>query len=110
VAAGFVTSLRLAREHPLLNRLARLEPETVLATFTEPGSEVFAAMRTFLAARLHASQEAGVLAPMDVEQTAELLVRLALSFVLIQDTVLELDDDAAMRETARRLVLPLLRG
>src|SRR5437879_3968612 len=29
IAEGFVTSLRLAREHPLLNRLARLEPEAV---------------------------------------------------------------------------------
>jgi len=110
VAAGFVTALRLARDHPLLNRLARVEPETVLATFTVPGGEVFAAMRAFVAARLHAAQEAGVLEPIDFEQTAELLVRLTLSFVLIQDTVLDLDDEDAMRETARRHVLPLLRG
>ena len=110
VAEGFVTALRISREHPLLNRLARLEPETVLATFAAPGSEVFAAMRTFLAARLHASQEAGVLEPIDVEQTAELLVRVTLSFVLIQDTVLPVHDDESAREVARRLVLPLLRG
>src|SRR5205085_11301052 len=30
IADGFVATLRIAREHPLLNRLARLEPETVL--------------------------------------------------------------------------------
>src|SRR6478672_6636346 len=30
VAAGFVTSIRLATEHPLLARLARAEPESVL--------------------------------------------------------------------------------
>src|SRR6478672_596917 len=32
VAAGFVTSIRLATEHPLLARLARAEPESVLTT------------------------------------------------------------------------------
>jgi AcrR family transcriptional regulator len=109
VAEGFVTSLRMAREHPLLNRLAKLEPETVLATFTRD-TGVFAAMRAFLAARLRASQEAGVLGPMDVEQTAELIVRVTLSFVLIQETVLDLEDDDSAREAARRMVLPLLRG
>src|SRR5919198_5048128 len=61
VAAGFVPSLRLAREHPLLNRLARFEPEAALAALLADGSAVFAAARAFVAARLRASQEAGVI-------------------------------------------------
>jgi AcrR family transcriptional regulator len=108
VAEGFVTALRIAREHPLLNRLARVEPESVLAALAADGGAVFAAARGFVAARLRASQEAGVLGPAAVDEAAEVLVRLAFSFVLLQDSVLALDDDDAVRATARRVVAPIL--
>jgi AcrR family transcriptional regulator len=108
VAEGFVAALRIAREHPLLNRLARVEPESVLAALTADGGAVFAAARGFVAARLRASQEAGVLGPAAVDEAAEVLVRLAFSFVLIQDSALPLDDDDAVRATARRVVAPIL--
>jgi len=108
VAEGLVTSLRLAREHPLLNRLARLEPEAVLAALTGDGSAVFAAARAFVARRLRESQQAGVVGELEVEVAAELLVRLGFSFVLIQDTALPLGEDERMRDLARRFVAPAL--
>jgi AcrR family transcriptional regulator len=107
VAAGFVTAVRLAREHPLLSRLARIEPDEVLRALVDDG--MFALSRAWLAARLQASQRAGVLATdVDVHAAAELLVRLGLSFVLLEDSVLPLDDDTAARELARRLIGPML--
>jgi AcrR family transcriptional regulator len=108
VVEGFVTALRIAREHPLLNRLARVEPESVLAVLTADGGAIFAAARGFVAARLHASQRAGVLGPAAVDEAAEVLVRLAFSFVLIQDSALPLGDETALREVARRVVAPIL--
>ena len=108
VAAGFVTALRIAREHPLLNRLARVEPETVLEAFTADGSRLFATMRAFAAARMRAAQEAGVLGAVAVDETAELGVRLCISFVLIQESVLPIEDEEAARDIARRLLMPLL--
>jgi len=108
VAAGFVTSLRLAREHPLLSRLGRFEPEAVLGALRADGGAVFAAARAFVAARLLASQEAGVVGQIDVEAAAELLVRIALSFVLVQDSSLPLDDEERAAELARRLIAPIL--
>jgi TetR/AcrR family transcriptional regulator, repressor for uid operon len=108
VAAGFVTSLRLAREHPLLNRLARFEPEAVLGALMADGGTVFAAACGFVAARLRASQDAGVLGQVDVDQAAELLVRVALSFVLVQESALPLDDEERAAELARRLIAPML--
>lgn len=108
IAEGFVTSLRLAREHPLLNRLARLEPETVHEALVGDGGAVFAAARAFLAARLRESQQAGVLGQIAVDEAAELLVRLAFSFVLIQESVLPLEDEDRVRELARRLIAPVL--
>jgi AcrR family transcriptional regulator len=108
VAEGFVAALRIAREHPLLNRLARVEPESVLAALTADGGAVFAGARGFVAARLRAAQEAGVLGSVAVDEAAEVLVRLAFSFVLIQESALPLDDDDAVRATARRVVAPIL--
>jgi AcrR family transcriptional regulator len=110
VAAGFSTSLRLAREHPLLSRLGRLEPETVLAALTEDGGALFALARDYLAARLRESQRLGVLGPIAVEEAAELLVRLMVSFVLIPESALPLDDEERVRELARRLLVPILEG
>lgn len=108
VAAGFATGLRIARQHPLLNRLARLEPETVLDAFAADGGRLFAVARGFVAARLQAAKDAGVVGDLAVEEVAELVVRLCLSFVLIEESVLEIDDDEGAREVARRLIVPLL--
>jgi AcrR family transcriptional regulator len=110
VAAGFVTSLRLAREHPLLSRLARLEPETVLGALTEDGGALFKVARGYLGERLRESQRAGVLGPIEVDEAAELLVRLAVSFVLIPESVLPLADEDRVRELARQLLAPILES
>jgi AcrR family transcriptional regulator len=111
VAAGFATAIRLAREHPLLNRLARIEPDAVVWALRDDGSALFATCRAQLAERLRAAQRAGVLAgAAAVDQAAELLVRLVVSFVLVEDTVLPLDGEEAARAVARRLVAPMLSG
>ena len=82
----------------------------MLDALVADGGTVFAAARAFLAARLRASQEAGVLGRVDVDAAAELLVRLAFSFVLIQDSVLPLDDESRVRDVARRMIAPVLAG
>jgi hypothetical protein len=109
VAEGFVTSVRLAREHPLLNRLARIEPESLLRALTADGSAIFGLARTFLAQRLRAAQKAGTLdRKVAVDEAAELLVRLSFSFALIEDSVLPLEDPDRARDVARRLIAPIL--
>lgn len=110
VAAGFLASLRLAREHPLLSRLARLEPESVLAALTEDGGALFALARNYLAERLREAQRAGVLGPLEVDEAAELLVRLAISFVLIPESVLPLEDKERVEQLAHQLLAPILEG
>jgi AcrR family transcriptional regulator len=76
VAAGFTTALRLTREHPLLARLARVEPDTVLRAFTD--SPLMVMCVDFLEDRL--KRMGADPAP------AELLVRVAISFILLPDT------------------------
>lgn len=111
IAEGFVTSLRLAAEHPMLARLARVEPDVVLDTLNDERAGAFAAAVAFLAYRLRQSQAAGVLAEdVDVDVVAELLARVAFSFVLVPGGGLPLDDPDRLRAIARRHLLPLLTG
>jgi AcrR family transcriptional regulator len=108
VAEGYVASLRIAARHPLLARLARSEPEVVLAAIADRRSGAFPAAVAFLASRLRASQRAGVVGDVEIEAAAEVLVRIAFSFVLLPDSGLPLDDEDRLRELARGLLTPLL--
>jgi AcrR family transcriptional regulator len=108
IAEGFVTSLRIARTHPLLGRLVRVEPQAVLAALVTGDAAIFGLARAFAAQRLRAAQRAGLAGDLDPDVTAELLVRMMLSFVLIGDTVLPLDDEDALRAIARSLLAPIL--
>ncbi len=109
IADGFVASMRIAREHPLLNRLARVEPEAVLEAAIADGAATFGMARAYMAARLRAAKAEGSLGEMlDVDAAAEILVRLAISFVLIQPSVLPLDDEARLGEVAKGLIAPIV--
>jgi len=111
IAQGLLASLRLSREHPLLERTSRLEPGAALAALRSDGAAVFAMSRAFVAARLREGQAAGTVdADLDPDHAAEILVRLALSFLLIPQSALPLDDDERMREIARTMVAPILGG
>lgn len=105
ITEGFVTALRIAREHPLLARMSRHEPETFLESLIASDSAVFKMARAFAAARL--SQAPGGPQGAEAEAAAEALIRLTFSFVLISDTVLPLDDPARAREVAGRLLAPI---
>ncbi len=85
VVAGFTTAVRLSREHPLLARLARVEPDTVLQAFgSGPLLELCVDFLAHRLRRMGANPD-----------PAELLVRIAISFVLLPDT--RVDVDAAAR-------------
>jgi len=102
----FVATLRVIREHPLLARLARVEPEALLYELNRDSSAVFRLVRDFLVAQIAA---AGELADLDPEPLAESAVRLGASFVLMPDSVIATGDEERTRETVRALVAPLLK-
>ena len=102
ITEGFVTALRIAREHPLLARMARHEPETFLESLIANDAAVFKMARAFAAARI--SQAPDGLRGAEAEAAAEILIRLTFSFVMVRETSMPLDDDAAARELARRLL------
>jgi AcrR family transcriptional regulator len=91
----FVATLRVIREHPLLARLVRVEPEAFLHELGREDSEIFALVRTFLIAQIGAARAAGELSVEDPQALVELIIRLAASFVLIPGGVLAGDDERA---------------
>jgi AcrR family transcriptional regulator len=106
VTAGFLASLRIAREHPLLSRLARHEPEAMLEALNAGDGALFRMARGFAAARIGAAPDGPPPGP-EAEAAAEMLIRLVFSFVLISETSLPLTDDDEARKLAGRLLAPL---
>jgi AcrR family transcriptional regulator len=104
----FLATLRVIREHPLLERLARVEPDALLHELNRDGSAVFRLVRDFLVAQIRTAQAAGELADVDPEPLAEIAVRLGASFVMMPDSVIADGDEDRTRETIRALLVPLL--
>jgi AcrR family transcriptional regulator len=105
----FAATLHVIREHPLLARLARVEPEALLYELNRDRSAVFRLVRDFLVAQIKAAQAAGELVAADPEPLAEIAVRLGASFVLMPDSVMALDDEQRTRATIRWFMSSLLQ-
>jgi AcrR family transcriptional regulator len=102
IVEAFVLTLAAAREQRLLNRLLRSEPEAVLPHLTTDGTRVIAAGTAFLAAQMRASGTR----VSDVEQVAEIVARLVLSYLLTPG----LETAREARAFARRHLVPLMTG
>ena len=109
IAQGFLTSLRLVREHPVLDRFARQEPETALEALNQDGGAIFAISRSFVAERVRDAKRRGLVGDVEPEHVAELLIRIGFSFLLMPATALPVADDQAMRELAQDLIAPILK-
>ncbi|WP_156365251.1 TetR/AcrR family transcriptional regulator [Sciscionella sediminilitoris] len=106
---GLVIGLRWIREQPLLHRLLHTEPELVLPAVTLHAGPALATIREFLAAQYRASEPPALRVPIDPDEVAEIVVRLAVSLTLTPETVLPLNSEEQIRATARRylsFVLP----
>jgi AcrR family transcriptional regulator len=106
----FVATLRVIQEHPMLARLARVEPEALLYELNRDSSAVFRLVRGFLVAQIQAAQAAGEVPEGDPAALAEIAVRLGASFVLIPDSAITSNDEQQTRETVRLLLAPVLRA
>ena len=107
-ASLFAAVLELCDEHPLLARLARVEPDALLYELTRDGSQVLGLIRDFLVGEIRVAQAAGEWPEADPAVLAELGIRLGASFVLMPDTVLPRDGRAATEAAVRSLLAPLL--
>jgi AcrR family transcriptional regulator len=106
VADGFVAALEVARTHPLLQRLARYEPEALLTALNDPADPLFAMLRSFVSTQIQAS--AGEALRADPEEAAEILVRIGLSYLLIPGGVVDVSVEADARRLAETLIAPIV--
>lgn len=105
----FVAFLNGLRGNKLLDRLLKTEPEIVLPYLTVKGAPVLELGRDYVAEFITRLQGEGKLPEYDPEPVAEMIARTALSLALTPQTVLPLDDDAAIRKFARDHVVVSFR-
>ena len=84
--AAFGSALVAAREHPLLDRLIRTEPETLLPLLTTDGGPVTVQVRTVveavLAERAVVPAVDGTVDPVDLRRFADIVTRLLVSYAV----------------------------
>ncbi|WP_040695120.1 TetR/AcrR family transcriptional regulator [Nocardia vinacea] len=105
----FVAFLNGLCGNKLLDRLLKTEPEIVLPYLTVKGAPVLELGRDYVAEFITRLQGEGKLPEYDPEPVAEMIARTALSLALTPQTVLPLDDDAAIRKFARDHVVVSFR-
>ncbi|MER7055532.1 MULTISPECIES: TetR/AcrR family transcriptional regulator [unclassified Streptomyces] len=110
VVEGFVVALRHTRAHPLFGGLLRLEPEVVLPYLTVHGGSSLSATVEYLTAHLRRAQQDEGRRDEDPRPVAELMVRVAVSFLLNPASCIEMEDEDQARAFARRYLAPLLNA
>ena len=100
----FAQGIAIMREIPVLGRLAKTEPEMITGM---PGSESL--RRRPLPPRRATLRRSGARMPDDeLHLVAELLLRLASTFLLDPGGTLDLTDPPAVRDYAKRFLSPLV--
>lgn len=109
VVRGFVTGLRLARLSPL-SSLLRADPGAAMSLLTS--ESLLRTAAGALAERYEAvtGTRLGRAARERVEVSAEALIRLGISFVLIPGPTADLQDDHRARQHLASIIRPLVRG
>ncbi len=103
IVESFVLALQGMRTDPLVSRLLENEPETIVPAAI--ASSTLVAVRTFMADRTR--REYPDMPEVDVNETAELVARAGLSFLLTPESVIGVDDPDGIRRFARRYLQPL---
>jgi TetR/AcrR family transcriptional repressor of uid operon len=109
VVLGFVSSLRALRRNRLIGGLMAADPDALIPSTIRDGGRTLATVREFVAGQLRREQDAGnVSSGVNVDVVAELMVRVASSFLVIPSHIIDLDDDEQLSEVARQFLVPML--
>ncbi|HWU20679.1 MAG TPA: helix-turn-helix domain-containing protein [Nocardioides sp.] len=108
VVLGFVSSLRTMRDNPVIGGLMSGERGLFLTSLLAEGATLDA-VRGFVAQQLRREQQAGhISSEVDPDLVAEIMVRLTTSFLVTPSTLVDVDDEAALRRVAEQALVPLL--
>jgi AcrR family transcriptional regulator len=96
VVEAFLLCVRAGAEHPLVARLARTEPGLALERLSRGDPSPLDVGREFVAARLGSAE------------LADVLVRLAASYVFLPGAAVDVRDERAARAFAERTLAPMV--
>jgi AcrR family transcriptional regulator len=110
VAEVFVTVMRFSRDHPLIDRVAQMEPQWLIEAMRADSPPLMDLARGFVADRIRSGQRRGAVPERDALQLADVLVRLAVSYILIPTGLVDTGDDDALRAFALAAIAPIITG
>ena len=103
-----MAAIRIAREHPLLERVAKLEPESLIAGIRANDGALLRFGAAFTAAGLRAASGGD---HVDPDQAGEILTRLFAAFILFPSMIaIDLRDDDSVRTFVRDTLAPMALG
>lgn len=105
----FAVAVLAFREHALLQRLIKREPQDALPYLTSAGALILEGSIAFQRAEVTLIPDVGEYDPRAVDSACEATVRLVHSYALTPPSNGKLDD-RRLRAIARRMITPLLRG
>lgn len=104
-AEAFVAGLRFMHSHPVSRRAMESEPEAIVQYLRAEGGLLFRLGRDFVAEGMRAASPGA-----ETGELAETLARIFVSFLLLPDSLVALDDEDAVRDYVRRCIAPLTRA
>lgn len=104
VAEAFVLCVRAGTQHPLLARMTENAPGEMLERMTAGSPSPFELGRSYVAARIRVDGAEVA----DADAAADVLVRLAITYSLVPSQVVDVRDEDAAREFARRVLAPIV--
>ena len=111
IVEAFAACLAVALHSPLGRRLTQAEPGATLRALEHGEPSPYTLARAFVADRIADAQRTGDLPPeRDPVQTADLLIRLALSYTMLPTDLTDLADERQARDFARAAIAPLATG
>ncbi len=109
IVGGYLSTIRAIRGNPLLGGLLSVELDELVSSMAGSAQQVLGLARTFVAHLLRVEQAAGEIdTAVDADVVADVMVRVAVSYVLIPSDVVDLDDDERTRVMVESFVLPML--
>jgi AcrR family transcriptional regulator len=108
IVVGFLYLLEGMRAHPFAHLMALDSAEALHPVLTGAADLPLALVRAFLAHQIELARDQHARVRAETDQLAEVMARLALSFLLTPQTNLPLDDVARLAEMARTIVVPLV--